>query len=62
MVWNTNVVVMIINFLYSGLGIFLFLIVDVTSWGSLLHYPEYQRSVEPQQPFRKVVFLSFQVC
>ena len=39
---------MLLYFLLSALSILLFLIVEVTSWGNILNYPEYVRSVEQQ--------------
>ena len=45
-------------FLLTALSIFLFLIVDVTSWGNILNYPEYVRSVEPQWDLTNLIWRS----
>ena len=45
-------------FLLTALSIFLFLIVDVTSWGNILNYPEYVRSVEPQWDLTYLIWRS----
>ena len=49
---------LVLNYLFSVLSVFVFLIVDVTSWGNLLHYPEYVRSVRPQWNLSNLIEMS----